>query len=111
MGPLYAATAQLTQGVGMGGGGEAGCTVSLAKPQGPPSHTPGPRLESPRPEEPSPHPSPLPLRAAPQTQPARRRRMSEWLYLQVSLPQAHVRPQPGRLPVSRHEAPWSSAKV
>lgn len=59
------------QGVGTGGwgGGEASHTMSLAERQGPPSHTPGPRPESFRPEEPSSPSSPAHLEATPQSQP------------------------------------------
>ena len=51
------------------GGGEASRTMSLAERQGPPSHTPGPRPESFRPEEPSSPSSPAHLEATPQSQP------------------------------------------
>lgn len=83
-----------------GGGDSTGCTMSLAKPQGPPNHTPGLRLESPSLEEPSPTLFLLYLEATPQTQAAQGRQSSKTvaplvLNVRVSLSQAYVHPQAG----------------
>lgn len=79
--------------------------MSLAKPQGPPSHTPGLRLEFPNPEEPSPLLFPLYLEATPQNQAAQETQRSKAmaplvLNSQVSLSQAYVHPQAGQEAVS-----------
>ena len=97
-------------------GGEAGRTVSLAEHQGPPSHIPGPKLESPRPEEPPSSPSPPHLEATPQPSLQREDRAARqspgWHWIsRYPLSQAHMCPQAEQLPLPCHKASRSSTKV